>query len=53
MGFPSPAKDYLEHGIDLNEIMVLRPAATIFDPTCDGFVLLDKSLKAKAESPQV
>ncbi|RRW77596.1 hypothetical protein EGJ48_03355 [Pantoea dispersa] len=45
MGFPSPAKDYLEHNIDLNEIMVSRPAATLFVPTCDGLVLVDKSLK--------
>ncbi len=49
MGFPSPAKDYLEHNIDWNEIMVPRPAATLIVPTCDGFVLIDKSLKPKVD----
>ena len=27
-GFPSPADDYIEEGIDLNTILVKRPAAT-------------------------
>lgn len=47
MGFPSPAKDYEENRIDWNEIMVPRPAATLFVPTDDGFVLIDKSIKPK------
>lgn len=46
MGFPSPAKDYVERTPDLNEMMISRPAATIFVPTSDGFVLIDKSMKA-------
>ncbi len=29
-GFPSPAQDYIEKGIDLNEICVKHPAATYF-----------------------
>jgi DNA polymerase V len=29
-GFPSPADDYLERAIDLNEELVLNPAATFF-----------------------
>ena len=49
MGFPSPAKDYLENRIDWNELMVPRPAATLFVPTDDGFVLIDKSIRPKAE----
>jgi DNA polymerase V len=29
-GFPSPAQDYVEQGIDLNDLLVQRPAATYF-----------------------
>jgi len=29
-GFPSPASDYLEGRLDLNDLMVKRPAATFF-----------------------
>jgi DNA polymerase V len=29
-GFPSPAQDYVERGIDLNELMVQHPSATYF-----------------------
>lgn len=29
-GFPSPAGDYLEESLDLNQFMVARPAATYF-----------------------
>jgi len=29
-GFPSPADDYIEGQLDLNELMVLRPAATFY-----------------------
>ena len=29
-GFPSPAQDYVERGIDLNELMVSHPSATYF-----------------------
>ncbi len=29
-GFPSPAGDYIEKRLDLNELMVKRPAATFF-----------------------
>lgn len=29
-GFPSPADDYAEHSLDLNELMVKHPAATFF-----------------------
>lgn len=47
MGFPSPAKDYLEKRLDWNELMVPRPAATMVVPTCDGFALVDKSIRPK------
>ena len=29
-GFPSPADDYLEHPLDLNELLIKKPAATFF-----------------------
>lgn len=29
-GFPSPAEDYVEHTLDLNELCIQRPAATFF-----------------------
>ena len=29
-GFPSPAADYVEDRLDLNELCILRPAATFF-----------------------
>jgi DNA polymerase V len=45
MGFPSPAQDYAERRIDLNALMVLHPAATLFIPTTDRMVLVDKSMK--------
>ena len=29
-GFPSPAEDYIEQSLDLNEHCIKRPAATFF-----------------------
>lgn len=29
-GFPSPAQDYIEQRIDLNELLIQRPSATYF-----------------------
>ena len=29
-GFPSPADDYVEKSLDLNELLVQKPAATLF-----------------------
>jgi len=29
-GFPSPADDYLDGGLDLNEHLIVHPAATYF-----------------------
>lgn len=29
-GFPSPAQDYMEKSLDLNELMIKRPASTFF-----------------------
>ncbi|WP_368900334.1 phage repressor protein [Mixta calida] len=44
MGFPSPAQDYIERRLDLNDLLIARPAATLKIDTCSGFVLVDRSL---------
>lgn len=57
-GFPSPAQDYIEKGIDLNELCISHPAATYFVMATgmsmvdagiyDGSLLVvDRSLKAQ------
>lgn len=57
-GFPSPAEDYLESGIDLNKELIRHPSTTFFgrvkgDSMCgagifEGDILvIDKSLDAK------
>lgn len=43
-GFPSPAADYLEQPLDLNELLVAHPASTFFlrvqgDSMCQGGIL--------------
>lgn len=45
MGFPSPASDYIEKRIDLNDILMPHRNNMILIETPDGFVLADKSLK--------
>ena len=57
-GFPSPAEGHIDAALDLNELMVKRPAATFFVRVqgdsmtgagiCDGDLLVvDRSLKAR------
>ncbi len=57
-GFPSPADDYLEGEIDLNRLLIERPAATyimrVSGPSMSGagimdgdFVVVDRSVEAK------
>ncbi|WP_277268802.1 phage repressor protein [Pantoea septica] len=45
MGFPSPASDYIERRIDLNDVLMPHRNNMILIETSDGFVLADKSLK--------
>jgi len=45
MGFPSPANDYIEKRIDLNDVLMPHRNNMILIETPDGFVLADKSLK--------
>ena len=57
-GFPSPAQDYIEKGIDLNELCVNHPAATYFVMATGmsmvdagiyegSLLVVDRSLEAK------
>ncbi|MBI1228438.1 MAG: translesion error-prone DNA polymerase V autoproteolytic subunit [Bacteroidetes bacterium] len=57
-GFPSPATDYMEQGIDLHRELIKNPSSTFFcrvegnsmegDGICDGdIIIVDKSLPAK------
>jgi DNA polymerase V len=57
-GFPSPAQDYVERALDLNELLVKRPAATYFvraqgDSMIDAgifpgdILVVDRSLEAR------
>jgi len=58
-GFPSPADDYIESPLDLNEYLVTRPAATFFvrakgDSMIDAgisegdLLIIDRSIKARS-----
>ncbi|MBW7865064.1 MAG: translesion error-prone DNA polymerase V autoproteolytic subunit [Candidatus Hydrogenedentes bacterium] len=57
-GFPSPADDYTERSLDLNELMVKRPEATFFvrvkgdsmagaDIRSGDILVVDRSLDAR------
>lgn len=57
-GFPSPAQDYIEKTLDLNELLIQRPAATYFvrvegDSMIEAgihhtdILIVDRSLSAK------
>lgn len=57
-GFPSPAQDYVERRIDLNDLMIRHPSATYFvkaagDSMCDAgidegdLLVVDSALKAQ------
>ncbi|MDZ7642174.1 MAG: translesion error-prone DNA polymerase V autoproteolytic subunit [Desulfurivibrio sp.] len=56
-GFPSPAEDYIEGRLDLNQLMVAHPAATFFVRVAgdsminagihhDDILVVDRSLEA-------
>ena len=57
-GFPSPADDYLECALDLNEHLIRHPAATFFVRACgdsmrgagihtNDILIVDRALEAK------
>lgn len=43
-GFPSPAEDYIEQKLDLNELLIQHPAATFF-VRVDGHSMNDAGIK--------
>ena len=43
-GFPSPASDYIEHKLDLNEYLVSHPAAT-FIVKVNGTSMIDANIR--------
>ena len=56
-GFPSPADDYIEQGLDLNDFLIKRPTATFFMKVAgdsmkdaginnDDILIVDRSLSA-------
>ena len=59
-GFPSPASDYIEHKLDLNEYLIKHPSATFYvhakgnsmieDGIYDGDIMVvDRSLEPKTK----
>lgn len=60
-GFPSPAEDYIEKALDLNELVIQRPAATFYVRVqgdsmqnagifSDDILVVDRSLTAHHKS---
>ncbi|MBS0350642.1 MAG: translesion error-prone DNA polymerase V autoproteolytic subunit [Proteobacteria bacterium] len=45
-GFPSPAEDYIEKGLDLNEFLIKHPAATFFVKVA-GNSMIDAGIQDK------
>ena len=48
-GFPSPAEQYLEPPLDLNELLVKRPAATYF-VRVEGDSMIGAGIRAREGS---
>lgn len=60
-GFPSPASDYMEEGIDLNKELIRRPSSTYFFRAMgesmigahippDSILIVDKAIRPKSNS---
>lgn len=47
MGFPSPAADYVQKPLDLNDICGVTPGDSVLVETNEGYVLLSKTRKPK------
>ncbi|VUC84306.1 DNA polymerase V subunit UmuD [Raoultella terrigena] len=45
-GFPSPAQDYIEQRIDLNELLINHPSATYFVKAAGDSMLEGESVRA-------
>ena len=52
-GFPSPAEQYLEPPLDLNELLVKRPAATFFVRVSGDSMIGQCSLKVLSYDGQL
>lgn len=44
-GFPSPAQDYIEQSLDLNELCITHPEATYF-VRCEGDSMIEASIQS-------
>lgn len=51
MGFPSPAMDYIERRLDLNDILMPHRNNMMLIETPEGFVLVDRSLRPTPGDP--
>ena len=49
-GFPSPASDYIENNLDLNEYLISHPAATFIVIQSGDLLIVDRSLTPKHNS---
>ncbi len=60
-GFPSPAEDYVDRKLDLNELLIKNPAATFFVRVAgdsmtgaginhDDILIVDRSLEAASDN---
>ncbi len=60
-GFPSPAEDYIDRKLDLNELLIKNPAATFFVRVAgdsmtgagihhDDILIVDRSLEAASDT---
>lgn len=47
MGFPSPANDYVEGRIDLNNILMPHPAHMLMIETPGGFAIVDRTVQGQ------
>jgi DNA polymerase V len=47
MGFPSPAADYVQKPLDLNDYLGVTPGDTVLVDTNEGYALLSKTRKPK------
>jgi len=51
-GFPSPAADYIEESLDLNQLLIKKPAATFIvrEKKSGDLLIIDRSLNATPQS---
>ena len=47
-GFPSPAQDYLEEALDLNQELISNPMATFYGRVKGDILVIDRSIEAQS-----